>query len=44
MFTLAGDKAEQRLRMCRDGRGLGSKLPSIVYKMIFKTSSHFGDF
>ena len=24
------DRAEQRLRMCRDGRGLGSKLVSIV--------------
>ena len=24
------DKAEQRLRMCRDGRGLGSKLVSFA--------------
>ena len=26
--TCSDDRAEQRMRMCRDGRGLGSKLVS----------------
>ena len=37
------DRAEQRLRMCLDGRGLGSNLVSFL-KGFFKTSSLFGDY
>ena len=29
-FLCVGDRAEQRLRMCRDGRGLGSNLVSFL--------------
>ena len=28
--TCSDDRAEQRMRMCRDGRGLGSKLVSFA--------------
>ena len=40
------NRAEQRLGMCSDGRGLGSKLLSFSFicKRIFETSLRFGDF
>ena len=30
MYMYGNDRAEQRLRMCKDGRGLGSKLVSFA--------------